>query len=60
MFVIADYFAVSDISVRWYVSDFDLKKCVVTRDVSNSLEEVSAFVVKAAFPKGLEMGILHE
>jgi hypothetical protein len=59
-FVIANYFAVSDLSVRRYVSEFDKKICIVTKDVSNSLEEASVFVAKAAFSKGLETGILHE
>jgi hypothetical protein len=59
-FEIADYFAVSDLSVCRDVSEFDKKTCIGTGDVSNSLEEVSAFVAKTALPKGLETGILHE
>jgi hypothetical protein len=59
-FVIADYFAVSNISVRQDVSEFDEETCISTRDVSNSLEEAAAFVSKTACPNGLEMGILHE
>jgi hypothetical protein len=59
-FVIADYFAVSDLSLRRDVSEFDEETCISTGDVSNSLEEASAFVAKTALSKGLELGILHE
>jgi hypothetical protein len=59
-FLIADYFAVSDISVRRDASEFYEETCISTGDVSNALEEASAFIAKTAFPKGLETGILHE
>jgi hypothetical protein len=59
-FVIADYFAISNLSVRLDVSEFDEETCVGTRDVSNSLEEMSTFAAKDALPKWLETEILHE
>jgi hypothetical protein len=52
-FVIADYISVSDISVFRDVCEFDKEKCVGARNVPNALEEVSAFVAKASFPKWL-------
>jgi hypothetical protein len=59
-FVITYYFAVSDISVIWDVFQFDEETCVGSWNVSNSLEEASAFVAKTSSPTWLEMGILHE
>jgi hypothetical protein len=59
-FVVAYYFAIIDISVHQDVSVFYEETCVSTRDVSNSLEEASAFVAKTALSKGLETGILRE
>jgi hypothetical protein len=58
-FLIAYYFAVSDLSVRQDVGGFDEETCISTGDVSNSLEEASAFVAKTALSKGLETGIFH-
>jgi hypothetical protein len=59
-FVIADYFAVSDLSVIWDVFQFGEETSVGSWNVSNSLEEASAFVAKTSSPKWLETGILHE
>jgi hypothetical protein len=59
-FVITDYFAVINLSVLRDVGEFDEETCISTGDVSNSLEEASAFVDKTLFPKGLETGIFHE
>jgi hypothetical protein len=59
-FVIADYFAVSDLSIFWDASEFHEETCVGGRDVPNTLEWVSVFVAKASLPKWLEMGNLHE
>jgi hypothetical protein len=53
MFVIADYFAVSDLSVFWDVGEFDKETCVGARNVSNALEQASTFVAKASFPQWL-------
>jgi hypothetical protein len=59
-FVIADYFAISDISVDWDVFQFDEDSCIGSWDVSNALKQASAFASKTWSPKQLEMGILHE
>jgi hypothetical protein len=59
-FLIADYFAVSNLSVHRDVSEFIKKTYIGACNVPNSLEEASAFVAKTTFPKGLETGILHE
>jgi hypothetical protein len=59
-FVIAHYFATSNISVLRDCSEYDEEKCISTEDVSDSLEEATAFVAKTAVSKGLEMEIPHE
>jgi hypothetical protein len=59
-FVIADYFAVSDLSVSWDVFQFDEETCVGSWNGSYSLEEASAFVAEASSPKRLETGIFHD
>jgi hypothetical protein len=59
-FVVADYFAVSDISVIWDVFKFDEETCIGSWDVSNALEQASAFVAKTSGQKWLETGIFHE
>jgi hypothetical protein len=57
-FVIADYFAVSDIYVLWDVFQRGEETCVGSWDVWNVLEQASAFVAKTLGPKWLETGIL--
>jgi hypothetical protein len=52
-FVIADYFAVRDLSVLKDVSEFDEETCIGVRNVSSSLEEASTFVSKSSCPKWL-------
>jgi hypothetical protein len=37
-FLIADYFAVSDLSLVWDVGEFDKETCVGSRNVPNPLE----------------------
>jgi hypothetical protein len=59
-FVIAYDFALSDLSVMRDVFQCGEETCVGSWNVSNSLEEASAFVAKTSSPKWLEMGILHE
>jgi hypothetical protein len=59
-FLIADYFAVSDLSVLRGVSEFDEETCVGARDLLNALEKASTFVTESSFPKWLLSGILHE
>jgi hypothetical protein len=39
---------------------FDEETCVSSRNVSDSLEEASAFVAKTSSPNRLETGIFHE
>jgi hypothetical protein len=52
-FVIADYFAVSDLSVIWDGFKIDEETCIGSWNVSNPLEEASAFVSKTSSPKRL-------
>jgi hypothetical protein len=59
-FVTAYDFALSDLSVMWDVFQCGEETCVDSWDVSNSLEEASAFVAKTLSPKWLVMGIRHE
>jgi hypothetical protein len=59
-FVIAYYFAVSDLSVFRDVFQFDKETCIGSWNVSNALEQASALVAKTSGPKWLETGILHE
>jgi hypothetical protein len=59
-FVIADYFAVSDLSVFWDVFQRGEETCIGSMDVSNALEQASAFVSKTSGLKWLETVILHE
>jgi hypothetical protein len=59
-FIIADYFAVSDLSILWDVFQRGEETCLGPGDVSNALGQASAFVAKTSGPKWLETGILHE
>jgi hypothetical protein len=59
-FVITNYFAVSDLSVFWYVSEFDIETCVGSRNVSNTLKKASAFVAKTSCPNWLQTGVFHK
>jgi hypothetical protein len=59
-FVIADFFAVSDFSVFRDVGEFDKETCVGSRNIVNPLEQATAFVAKASFPKWLYTGVLHK
>jgi hypothetical protein len=52
-FVIADYFAVSDLSIFRDVSEFDEETCIGACNVPNVLEYASAFVAKSSHPKWL-------
>jgi hypothetical protein len=52
-YVIAEYFAVSDLSVFRDVGEFDEETCVGSRNISNALEKELAFVAKSSFPKWL-------
>jgi hypothetical protein len=59
-FLIADYFAVSDLSVFWDVFQRGEETFIGSWDVSNALEQASALVAKTSGPKWLETGILRE
>jgi hypothetical protein len=59
-FIIADDFAVGDLSILWYVFQCGEETCVSPGDVSNALEQASTFVAKTLGSKWLETGILHE
>jgi hypothetical protein len=59
-FVIANFFAVSDLSVRQDVSEFDKETYICAGGVTNALEEASIFVARTPFTKWMETGILHE
>jgi hypothetical protein len=52
-FVVANYFALSDIPVFRDVCEFDKETCVSSWNISNSLEKSPAFVSKTSFPKWL-------
>jgi hypothetical protein len=52
-FVIANYFAVSDLSVFRDVCDFDEETRVGAMNVANALEKTPDFVAKTSFPKQL-------
>jgi hypothetical protein len=49
-FVTADDFAVSDLSVCWDVCQVNEETCIGSGNVSNFLEEASAFVAKTSRP----------
>jgi hypothetical protein len=55
-FVIANYFAVIDLSVFWDVCKFDKEKCVGSRNVPNALKKAPNFVAKTSRPKWLQTG----
>jgi hypothetical protein len=59
-FAIADYFAVSDLSVFWDVCEFDKEACVSYRNILNALKKAPAFVAKTLFPKWLQMGVFNK
>jgi hypothetical protein len=59
-FIIADGFALGDLSIRWDVFQRGEETCVGSGDVSNALEQAPAFVAKTSGPKWLETGILHK
>jgi hypothetical protein len=59
-FVIANYFAVSDLLVFWNVCKFDKETCVGSRNVLNALKKAPDFVAKTSFPKWLQTGVFHE
>jgi hypothetical protein len=59
-FVIADDFALSDLSVFWDVFQRGEETCIGSWDVSNALEQASALVAKTSGSKWLETGIHHE
>jgi hypothetical protein len=52
-FVIANYFAVSDLPVFRDVCEFDKETCIGSRNISNSLKKLPAFFSKTSFPKRL-------
>jgi hypothetical protein len=52
-FVIADYFAVSDLSVFRDVCEFDKETCVGSRNVLNALKKAPDFVAKTSSTKWL-------
>jgi hypothetical protein len=52
-FVIANYFAVSDLPVFRDVCEFYEETCVGSWNISNSLKKSPTFVSKASFPKWL-------
>jgi hypothetical protein len=59
-FVIADNFAVSDISVIWDAFQRDEETCVGSWNILNALKQTPAFVAKTSRPEWLEAGILHK
>jgi hypothetical protein len=59
-FVIAKYFAVSDLSVFWDVCKFDKETCFGSRNVPNALKKAPGIVSKTSFPKWLQTGVFHK
>jgi hypothetical protein len=59
-FVIANYFAVRDLSAFRDVCKFELKKCVGSRNIPNALKKAPNFVAKTSFPKWLQTGVFHK
>jgi hypothetical protein len=59
-FVIAKYFAVSDLSVFRDVCEVDNETCVGSRNVPNALKKATDFVAKTSFPKWLQTGVFHK
>jgi hypothetical protein len=58
--VVTYNFAVCDLSVLWYVFEFNEEACVCSWNVVDALEEATRLIAKAYFPKRLEVWILHE
>jgi hypothetical protein len=52
-FVMANYFAVSDLPVFRDICEFDKETCAGSWNISNSLKKLPAFVSKTSFPKWL-------
>jgi hypothetical protein len=59
-FVIANNFALSDLSFIWNAFQRDEETCVGSWNVSNALKKTPAFVAKTSGPEWLETGILHK
>jgi hypothetical protein len=59
-FLIADYFAGSDLSVIWDVFQINEEACLGFWNVPNSLKEASALVARTSSPKRLETGVFHK
>jgi hypothetical protein len=59
-FLIANYFAVSDMSVFCDVCKFDKEECVGYRNVTNALKKVHDLVAKTSFPNWLQTRVFHK
>jgi hypothetical protein len=53
-------FSISDLSVLWYVLEFDKETCVGALNDAVNLEESDRLITKASFPEGLEVWVFHE
>jgi hypothetical protein len=49
-----------DLSVLWYVFEFNKETCVCSGNIADALEEATCLIAKASFPKGLKVWILHK
>jgi hypothetical protein len=59
-FLITNFFAASDLSVFWDVSEFDKDTYVGFKNVLNTTKKASTFVAKTLCPKWLQKGVFHK
>jgi hypothetical protein len=59
-FVITNYFAIRNLSLFWYVCNFQKETCVGSWDVADALKKAACLVAEFPLPKGLEVRVIHE
>jgi hypothetical protein len=58
--VVANNFAICDVSVFWYVFEFNKETCVCSWNVTDALEQATCLIAEASFPQGLEVRVLNK
>jgi hypothetical protein len=58
--LVTDTFVICDVSVLWYVFEFNKETCVCAWNVVDALEESTRLITKASFQKILEVWVFHE
>jgi hypothetical protein len=53
-------FAICDLSVLWYVFEFNKETFVCSGNAADALEEATCLITKSYFSKGLKVWILHK